>query len=440
MDNTIVMVASGMKKPKKEYNTLNELNLYLNYGLLGLATQLHNKGYKTRMFQGDYKSINELILDIEDNKIDITRLKYPIFISTPSFFSISWANDFSLKIKELNKDVKIIVGGRWIIDNNFDWIKIRMPNVDTFIKGYGEHCIEDYLYEEKKTLEKTPLKKVSPFNELNYYLLHDFEKYQPCIEISRGCGMGCEFCLEGDIKAIPSKKPEIVINEALDTMEKYNSNTLNFYFQASIFNPSTTWSKEFSKLYRQKELLFNWRFETRVDTLNPDSLSFLASAGLKVIDLGLESASPIQLSNMGKTKDAIEYLGKAEKVLKTAYENNIWTKVNIILYPGETNKTINETLSWLNKNKKFIKGVSVNPLFLYRNGKFTEPFINTIEKLNDESIEQTELDKNGYMLINLSEEIDIEKAKELSFKISKQQMSIGDYYDLKSVSYYSRRL
>jgi len=332
MDNTVIMVASGMKKPKKEYNTLNELNLYLNYGLLGLATQLHNKGYKTKMFQGDYKSIDELILEITTNKIDITRLKYPIFISNPSFFSISWANDFSLKIKELNKDIKIIVGGRWVIDNNFDWIKLRMPNVDTFIKGYGEHCIESYLSGEEKKLEKSSL-KVNPFNELNYYLLHDFEKYQPCIEISRGCGMGCGFCLEGDIKAIPSKNPEFVISEALDTIKKYNSNTLNFYFQASIFNPSITWSKEFSELYCQKELMFNWRFETRVDTLNPDSLPFLASAGLKVIDLGLESASPIQLSNMGKTKDALKYLEKAETVLKTAYENNIWTKQNIILYP-----------------------------------------------------------------------------------------------------------
>jgi len=94
----------------------------------------------------------------------------------------------------------------------------------------------------------------------------------------------------------------------------------------------------------------------------------------------------------------------------------------------------------LNKNKGFIKGVSVNPLFLYRNGKFTEPYIEAIEKLSNESIERNELDNYGFMLINLSKEIDIEKAKELSFKISKLQMNIGDYYDLKSVSYYSRKM
>jgi len=389
------------------------------------------------MFQGDYKSINELIIELESCNINIIELTYPIFISTPSFFSISWANDFIIKIKDLNKDIKIIVGGRWIIDNNIDWMKTKMPNVDYFIKGYGELCIEDYLNEGGETQVKTQL-KIEPFNELNYNLLHDFERYQPCIEISRGCGMGCEFCLEGKIKAIPSKKPELVINEALDTIKKYNSDSLNFYFQASIFNPTIFWSKEFSKLYRQKGLLFNWRFETRVDTLNPNSLPYLALAGLKVIDLGLESASPIQLSNMGKTKDALKYLEKAEKLLKIAYENNIWTKVNIILYPGESNKTINETITWLGKNKKFIKGVSVNPLFLYRNGQFTKSFIDTIEKLSNQKIGQAELDNDGYMLFNLSDEIDIKRAKELSLVISRQQMNIDDYYDLKSVSYYSR--
>lgn len=437
MDNTIVMIASGMKKPKKEYNRFNELNRYLNYGLLGLGTQLYNRGNKVKMFQGDYKSIIELLSEIKYNKIDIEQLKYPIFISTPSFFSIGWANEFIQKIKKINKNIKIIVGGRWIIDNNHEWIKTKMPYVDLFIKGYGEHYIEEHITGIKKTIDRT-LDKVKTFSEFNYDILHNFENYQPSIEISRGCGMGCDFCLEGDIKAIQSKKPEEVINEAINTIKKYKSDSLNFYFQASIFNPTINWSKEFSKIYHKNKLEFNWRFETRVDSLNPNTLPILAKSGLKVIDLGLESASPVQLLNMGKTNDTVKYLEKAEVVLKTAFENNIWIKVNIILYPGETNKTLNETLNWLNKNKKFIKGVSVNPLFLYRNGDFTDSFIDTIEELSKVKIDKYELDIDGYMLVDLSDEIDINYSKELSLKISREHMDVIDYFDLKSVSYYSR--
>jgi len=115
MDKTIVMIASGMKKPKKDFNRFNELNRYLNYGLLGLGTQLHNIGYKVKMFQGDYKDILEVIKEIMDNKIQIELLTYPVCISIPSFFSVDWANEFILQIKDINKNVKIIIGGRSLL-------------------------------------------------------------------------------------------------------------------------------------------------------------------------------------------------------------------------------------------------------------------------------------------------------------------------------------
>ena len=270
--------------------------------------------------------------------------------------------------------------------------------------------------------------------------MHNFKEYQPCVEVSRGCGRGCEFCLEGNIKAIQNKRPDQVINEAIDTIKTYDSDSLNFYFQASIFNPNISWSNQFSRLYHQNKLKFNWRFETRVDSLNPDVLPILANSGLKVIDLGLESASTVQLLNMSKTRNVEKYLKKAEVLIEKAYENNIWIKVNIILYPGETKETLKETLDWLNKSKKFIKGVSVNPLILYRNGNFTNQYISHIETLSKESVDKSELEDCGHMFVNLSKEINIDHSKKISLMISRRHMNIADYFDLKSISYYHRSL
>lgn len=58
----------------------------MNYGLLGLATNVYNKGYKNvKMFQGDFKTIETILHEIEMCKIDLRKLKYPVFISIPSF-------------------------------------------------------------------------------------------------------------------------------------------------------------------------------------------------------------------------------------------------------------------------------------------------------------------------------------------------------------------
>lgn len=65
--NMILMIAAGMKAPKKKYNENSTQNLYLNYGLLGLGTIL-NKDYNldVKIIQGDYKEINEVLLEIAE--------------------------------------------------------------------------------------------------------------------------------------------------------------------------------------------------------------------------------------------------------------------------------------------------------------------------------------------------------------------------------------
>ncbi|MCY6369956.1 B12-binding domain-containing radical SAM protein [Clostridium ganghwense] len=440
MKQPILMIAAGMKKPKKQFNPMNELNLYLNYGLLGLATILYNKGYENvKMIQGDYKNVDIVIQDIKSFGIDIKKLKYPVFISVPSFISLSWAEEMVEKIKKENREIKIIFGGRWVVDNNINWLKERLNKVDFFAKGYGDKYIEHCLHVENwKNIDEHYQEEVQVFNEFNYKLLYQYEKYQPCIEISRGCGRGCEFCLENRQKALLPKNPENIMKEAILTCKIYKEDELNFYFQAAIFNPTIEWTEKFYRMYNEHRAKFKWRFETRVDTLNKETLSLLSKSGLKVIDLGLESASYTQLVRMNKTKNIDKYLKKAEEIVKKAHNNNIWVKLNILLYPGENRETLEETLDWLNKNKKYIKGVSINPLIIYRNGEYTKEFVRSIEKFSEKMVDIDRVDEYGYTFIDLSNEIDLKESEKLSLEISREYMNIDDYFDLKSISYFSR--
>lgn len=441
MKEHILMISSGMKKPKKDFNLMNKFNLYLNYGLLGLATNLYNKGYtNVKVIQGDYDEVDVSIQKINELGIDISKLKYPVFISIPSFISLSWAIGLVEKLKIINKDIKIVAGGRWVVDNNIEWLKGKVEDVDFFATGYGEEYIEDCLYPDRwDDIEKKQYDNVKEvFNEFNYNLLHDYNKYQPCVEISRGCGNGCEFCLENKQSPLTPKDPIRVIKEAIKTCDFYGDNELNFYFQASIFNPTLEWSKKFYEIYHEYKAEFKWRFETRVDTLNEESIKILSKAGLKVIDLGIESASEIQLKRMKKTKNPKKYLQKAENLIRNAHKYGIWIKLNILLFPGENNLTLNQTLNWMEKNRVYFKGISVNPLIIYRNGKYTEEFVKYIKKYTTKNIDISMLETSGYMFIDLSEEIDLNYSQELSLNISRRFMDIDDYMDLKSISYFSR--
>ena len=429
----ITFVSAGIKIPKKE----SSINcLYLNYGLLGLATNLHEKGCEVKMYQGDYDSVETTLSKIGDT-VDTN---YPIFLSVPSFLALSWAEEFVKKAKD-KYNTKIVLGGRWTIDNNFEWIKRKMPDVDFFSLGCPDDVIEELIYPENWEKYSNQQTYSTPFGHLEYTILHDFEKYQPVIEVCRGCGMGCDFCLENKFKLCGLKTPTEIIEEAEYLAKIYNDNSLNIYFEASHFCPDEKWAEEFAELYQKRNANFKWRCTTRVDTFRPQTVELLSKTNLKVVDLGLESASIKQLKTMKKSEIPVIYLDKAEKLIKTLAQYGIWAKLNILLYAGETIETLSDTQEWLERNKNYIKGISANPLSIYRNGDETQPFITHVEdtsgiKLSPSKYE--ELEKDGITYPDLSNDISYETAIKLSQKLARKYMSRKDEEDLKSICYRPR--
>ena len=436
-ESPVLMIASGMYGAKKKFLLKPVESFYLNFPLLGLATQLYNKGYQNvKMIQGDQKSMNAVFEEIREAGIDVCQIKYPVLISVPSFFAIDWANDFIAVAKQKNPDLKFVVGGRWVINANYDWINKKMPNVDFFCMGCPDDAIDQLLYPNNWDKYKNALfASDRPFSNLNYQLLNNFKSYQPSIEVSRGCPHKCDYCYEKDNPLWQEKYAEDLILEANDICKLYGNDSLNFYFEASIFNPSIEWSESFLHNYEKTGAKFGWRFGTRVDTVNPVSVEILSRAGLKVIDLGFESASPKQLDAMGKTQTPDTYLSKAEILLNVMGKAGVWAKLNILLYPGETNLTIAQTTEWLDKQKQNIKGVSVNPLFIYLYGEGTYDFVKKIELATGVTLNTKLLYERGYVSVPLSLEISIEEAEKICKQISDSFMSTSDYTDLKKVCY-----
>ncbi len=124
--------------------------------------------------------------------------------------------------------------------------------------------------------------------------------------------------------------------------------------------------------------------------------------------------------------------------LKDCKELDIWPKLNVLLYPGETFDTLKQTLEWLESHKSFIKGLSVGPFILFKGNYSLPKIIKDLENLGSHLVSRSSLDINGYADVNLSNQISNETAKKLSINISKSFMSSMDYYDLKAFNYFPR--
>lgn len=430
----VFCIASGQEVTKKTNSIISKRNKYLNYGLLSLATILNNLGIRSLVVHGLFESPQEIL-----NKCihhNILESNQPILISVPSFFAVSWANNFISLLKLRKPNQKVILGGRWVIGEREDLAKKLFPKADLIVGGLAEGKIVELVLKfssvnRLKLLNFKPPKK--QISSLDYSLLLDREQFHLSIEVSRGCGMGCEFCQEKAEPMLPLKHPKLIINEVEEALLEGG---MNVYFEASLFAPNLHWVNEFLNAYQSRDYDFKWRAEARTDSIKPKYFESLFKSGLRVLDIGLESASHKQLLSMGKTNNPQKYLKQASDMIRSASDNGIKTKINVLLYPGETDESIGETEDWLENHKEYITGISAGPVMVF--GWDDVPRQRYLESLEELGASVAREPMEGILLLNLDKNINYEQSIQIANRISQKYMSAKDYFDLKSFSYFSR--
>jgi hypothetical protein len=435
----VVFVSAGLQSPKKGNAAVFKRQRYLNYGLLSLANSAAVQ--KGLVFHGHFDSPSETIQNIA-TAVDVTA-RTICLLSYPSFLSLNWAIEFVDKALEKFSDIKFVLGGRWVVDGNFDLIKRRLPSVDAVFEGIGEGKISKFLDEKLSFKYERDTRAREVFEEtqlsyLDYTKLSDPLAFVPSFERSRGCGAGCMFCAEAAVKLTKLKPPALLCEEIAQYIEAIPSGPRRFYLETSNFTPLFDWIQQFiaERNDRGLEDVF-WRTESRVDMFSQRNIEGLARAGLKVLDLGLESASPQQLIKMGKTKDPESYLARCARLIRAAADNGIMVKLNVLLYPGEDHGTVSETLGWLDAHHNYIQGVSAFPTVYYGLQPSTDPTAEQYRALGASLVEPAISD--GIQNINLSPEIPYPDSEALARQISQRFMTADQYFTLKSFSYFDPR-
>ena len=442
-DRRILLLSAGMLRPKKLGNPFASWHRYLNYGLLGLATRLAQQRWEPRVFHGHFDTPRAVVSRLAQAGWMSTTA--PILLSIPSSYALPWAAEACKAIKQINPEARIVVGGRWVVAQDGEWIRKQIPDVDLVVYGLADDIINQILVPSSWT--RLPNNDLSIFpslsgtsemslSELDYGLLERHHEFTPSFEVSRGCGRSCSFCAEASVPLSEMKCPQALAHEISTCQQVYGGQKIRAFFEASMFLPQNKWISDLQTAFNEQGIDLKWRTETRVDHLSPERVASLADCGMRVLDLGLESASPRQLERMNKTQNPKAYLRKASELLKACHDEGVWPKVNVLLYPGESAQSLSETDEWLDRHARFIKGVSAGPMILYRYGPQTIDSLRDLEKHGASSVCEDDLEHQGFTHLHLSEEMSHEQSLNAANRIARKMMTARDYFDLKSFSYF----
>lgn len=432
----LICVSAGQLQTKKVDHAINRRHRYLNYGLLSLATILYGEGWDPVVIHGRFLA-PQAVLETAMSE-GLADDSPALLLSIPSFYAVSWAREFMARLKAAFPRIRIIVGGRWVIDDQPERLKALLPDADVIVPGLAESKIADLLRSRpaiSRDLSATGAMRSSTCSSLDYRLLYERHLFQPSIEVSRGCGMGCSFCQERSEPLQRLKQPEVLVTELASTLLRDELVTMTPYFEASMFVPTQDWLHGFSAALERQDMTLRWRSEGRVDNIRPELVPAMAAAGLTVLDLGLESASPVQLSRMHKTKSPLRYLEKATALLEACSRYGVKVKVNILLYAGENEDTLAETLDWLEARSDLIYGVSVGPVIVFG---WPDSIKGYMQELQGLGASRHSSPCEGITHLNLSPSFSHEQALQTSRAISRKFMSAESYYFLKSFSYFGR--
>lgn len=241
----------------------------------------------------------------------------------------------------------------------------------------------------------------------------------------RGCPFECIFCISAVQNLNSVLSPEEIVQHLKSLQEEYHPT--GFFFLNDTINISEGYVSGLCDEIISNRLKILWSDCARIDNLNRDMLFKMREAGCIRLIFGMETASPRLLKYINKRID----LKKLESVLRWSDEAGIWTGVEVICgFPHEKKEDIESTISFLNKNKRYINRIYLNHFDLRQN----TPLYNFPQRYGLERIfeinQYTQKDFSGFFQFGFDENNGLhweEKEKQIEYSVKMiQENCVGD--------------
>jgi anaerobic magnesium-protoporphyrin IX monomethyl ester cyclase len=158
---------------------------------------------------------------------------------------------------------------------------------------------------------------------------------------AKSCPFACAFC------GFPSRAGAYTyleldhVERELDAIAEQKQVTTVTILD-DTFNVPKARFREILRMMIRKEYRFKWNSFYRSDHGDEETIRLMARAGCEGVFLGIESGSDLMLSRMNKTARRQHYSDS----IAVFSANNISTYASLIIgFPGETNETVEETIS-----------------------------------------------------------------------------------------------
>jgi anaerobic magnesium-protoporphyrin IX monomethyl ester cyclase len=165
------------------------------------------------------------------------------------------------------------------------------------------------------------------------------------IVTSRGCPAGCTYCIKHVSYQYSTRirSPQLILDE-LWYLKRHGIHNIHMY--ADLFTVNRDQVVELCRLMINENIKIKWTCNSRVDFVDEEMLMLMGKAGCRLISWGIESANEqiLKHARKGATAD------KAERALRWAKKAGIMNWGYFIIgLPGETEKTIRETIDFAKK-------------------------------------------------------------------------------------------
>lgn len=280
---------------------------------------------------GHTPKILHLDIDHVDLKRELKRFKPDIVGVTVNTFQVKSAREICKTIREVSKDIKIVVGGPHapVWDGESDKVVVGEGETEWCALLGGTVGEIDYsLVDLSRFTGIGPQVGATP---------------SACIMASRGCPSNCIFCNTPVFwgKKVRYRSPESVVDE-VERLHKMGMREV--FFQDDTFNLNHKWAGEiFEGLIKKKlnkDMIFRITGRVNEKLVTKEYLDLAFKAGVWNIFYGIESGSQTMLDRMKKGITVAEI----KRAVRMTHEAHITTTCSFIVgLPGESWRTLGET-------------------------------------------------------------------------------------------------
>ena len=394
----IFLISTYFEEKFKLKSIRDESNSY-SLGLAYLHSVIKEAGYN--IITKDYNTANDK-LSFEDIKSNLINFNPDYLLM--QLFTMNRVSSFKIfkLARELNKDIKIIIGG---VHATIMYVQLlKKFDIDYVVLGEGEETIVELLNTLNKKKDINNVKGIAykvngnivknKDRELNKNLdkllfpKHELfikpKRKMACILTSRGCPFKCSFCcLHSISKRIYRTRSVMNIVDEIEHIKDKFGNIKVIQIADDTFTLDRQRVIDLCREIIKRNIKVKFTCSARIKLASLEMFEAMEEAGFTDIGFGLETGSRKLLNSIHKNitpEDAIETF-KALRNIK-GITPNLYLMTG---FPGENISTVNETIDLLKelyKIKPFKQG-GISRLWVYPNTEVYE-LLKVKGAINDE--------------------------------------------------------